>query len=59
MFITIILALLRHHMKMHSKIRPYICDECGSTFVREISLKKHKNTHTSERPFACDMCPKK
>lgn len=59
MFIILFLAGLRAHMKMHSEIRPHICDVCGSTFNREPCLAKQKRTHTGERPFACDTCPQK
>ncbi|XP_064817180.1 zinc finger protein 239-like [Oncorhynchus masou masou] len=37
--------------------KPYLCPECGQSFVRYISLKYHRLSHTGERPLSCPECP--
>lgn len=47
---------LQKHMCTHSKEKPYVCDECGSSFTRGDSLKSHRFKHSGERPFKCEEC---
>ncbi|KAM7349653.1 uncharacterized protein ACRADG_008509 [Cochliomyia hominivorax] len=47
---------LNKHMTSHTKLKPHICDICGSAFTRLYSLKAHKFKHSGERPFKCEEC---
>jgi uncharacterized Zn-finger protein len=35
--------------------RPYVCDTCQASFIRDIHLTAHSRSHRSEadKPFAC------
>ena len=36
---------------------PYVCDQCGASFVRSYKLVIHKRrVHTGERPYSCEHC---
>lgn len=51
--------LLAEHVKaMHITERPYICEECGKSFIQRTHLIQHSVTHSSERPCSCPKCPK-
>ncbi|XP_037816606.1 gastrula zinc finger protein XlCGF57.1-like [Lucilia sericata] len=47
---------LTKHMSSHTKLKPHVCDICGSAFTRQDSLKAHKFKHSGERPFKCEDC---
>ncbi|XP_036394121.1 zinc finger protein 181-like [Megalops cyprinoides] len=41
-----------------SKSKPYICGECGKSYLWLKSLKKHQKIHSGEAPFSCSICCK-
>ncbi|KAM7350607.1 uncharacterized protein ACRADG_009160 [Cochliomyia hominivorax] len=47
---------LTKHMTSHTKLKPHVCEICGSAFTRQDSLKAHKFKHSGERPFKCEDC---
>lgn len=40
-------------MKIHSKIKPFVCKICGGRYSRSSTLKIHSYTHLEEKPFKC------
>ena len=38
--------------------RPYMCAECGETFVYRTCLREHKKRHSDVREYACETCGK-
>lgn len=45
-------------MRTHSKVRPYICDACGVSYVSKSNLLSHIKRHTGERDHVCHKCGK-
>ena len=48
---------LRYHALIH-KDSCFLCDLCGKSFFRQITLDKHILTHKLPRPHICDICKK-
>ncbi len=40
------------------KPRPFKCNHCDKTFVREDTLKDHLPIHSEVKKFVCDLCGK-
>lgn len=47
---------MKQHIKLHSGIKPYECDECGKRFTRNYTLRLHKMKHVGIRNFRCGTC---
>ena len=45
-----------HFQRLHSEVRPFVCDVCNKMFAIQNDLKRHKTIHTEERPYHCDVC---
>ncbi|KAH3749528.1 hypothetical protein DPMN_184026 [Dreissena polymorpha] len=43
-------------MRIHSKERPYKCEECVYACNQSSTLKTHMRIHTGERPYTCEEC---
>ncbi|XP_076094611.1 uncharacterized protein LOC143065128 [Mytilus galloprovincialis] len=51
---------LNEHMAMHSNIRQYLCDICGTSFKTKSCQQKHiKSIHHNPRSFECNSCLKR
>ncbi|KAL4222948.1 hypothetical protein ACF0H5_018989 [Mactra antiquata] len=48
---------LRMHALIH-KDNCFLCDICGKSFFRQITLEKHISTHKLPRPHVCEICKK-
>lgn len=53
-------STLTKHLKVHSDLRPFSCEECEQSFKYKGNLKNHVTIiHKQERKSQCDFCMKK
>lgn len=52
-------GLAQHVKSIHIGEKPYVCEECGMSFVTNGALKEHKVVHSDDRPFECPTCLKR
>lgn len=51
---------LNEHMAMHSSVRQFLCDICGTAFKTRSCQQKHiKSIHQNPRSFECSQCMKR
>ncbi|XP_044740659.1 zinc finger protein 235-like [Chrysoperla carnea] len=48
---------LSTHKLLHTE-KPYLCGECGKSFMGITGLQLHIKVHTGDRPFKCSDCEK-
>lgn len=36
--------------------KPYLCTQCGASFIQTSHLKEHIRRHSDERPYPCTQC---
>ena len=46
------------HLHVHTRYKPFKCEECGHSFAIESMLEQHMRTHSGEKPYACKQCGK-
>ena len=46
----------RDHRYIHSKKKPFTCDDCGKGFCQNRTLAVHKILHYEEAPHRCPIC---
>lgn len=46
------------HLRVHSLLKPHMCDVCGMCFKYRRVLDGHRRTHTGEKPYLCNTCGK-
>ena len=47
---------LRDHRYIHSKEKPFKCNECGKGFCQSRTLAVHRILHMEESPHRCPIC---
>ncbi|XP_063702312.1 zinc finger protein 236-like [Culicoides brevitarsis] len=52
-------SLLERHKFVHTKVKNFICDICGSRFNQKASIGVHMISHTNLYQFQCKYCPRK
>ena len=50
---------LTQHQKIHSGLRPHVCEVCNKSFVRKDTLQEHVKAHDpSKSNYVCQECGK-
>jgi KRAB domain-containing zinc finger protein len=54
----ILVSRMKTHLKVHSGVKPHLCELCGRAFVFKSSLNSHiRINHGKEaKPFMCSTC---
>ena len=52
-------SLKLHIDRVHKKLRPYLCSDCGKSFPTQVVLRLHRDrAHIEARNYKCKLCPK-
>ena len=46
----------RQHLKIHTGVKPFVCDICSRSFRKKAHMEEHRRIHTGEKPFVCEIC---
>merc|ERR1712176_375694 len=47
------------HQRVHDKLKPYACQQCGARFTLPHSVKAHvKSVHLKQKNWHCSYCSK-
>lgn len=50
---------MKVHMRTHSQVRPFTCEQCEKKFYTNAKLRSHvESVHIGERKYSCEMCGK-
>ena len=56
--VNLLVGHLQRHKRVHTGVKPYVCDICQNGYVDLSALIRHRRTHTGEKPYHCDICNK-
>ena len=51
-------TLSNHVKRVHEKILPFHCGDCGKRFYTRGDKEKHESIHSKEKTFSCEICSK-